>query len=312
MENTYLEEIFARLENETTTISEEARKLNIDRKTLRERLKKQNEVRYKKFEEERDRKRQSKFIRIKGKKTEEENEIYQRNIRLLEEIGITENLRKRLYNLLTKNIHTKMSRGTYIDKLLQMFLLFTMERNKSLEEKDIGYISKEDVIGMILLEPKVMTNDVKRKMRARLEYIDKLPWATRQKTNQIIIQAPSIFDSSHERFDKQMIILSNFWILQNGAYVQEASQYVLENKANQQLKTSPEKMYQRLRNFQDKKKSNIFTVEEYEKAIRDKSMDNENEEKYVLPNYDENDVERFKREIKEQINNNQNIEKGEI
>ena len=313
MENSYLEEIFTKLENATTTISEEAKKLNIDRKTLRERLKKQNESRYKKIEENRNIKKQSKSSeRIRGKKLEEEkNHIYQKNIRLLDEIGIDENLRQQLYSLLSRNKHTKMTKGTFVDKLLQMFLLFILERNKGLEEKDMGYITKKDVIDMILLEPKVMTNDVKRKMRARFEYIDRLPWATREKTNQIIIQAPGIFDSSHERFGKQMIILSNFWILQKGAYVQEASQYVLENKANQQLKTSPEKMYQRLRNLKDKKKSNIFTIEEYEKAIRDKSMDNENEEQYILPNYNEKNVEKFKKEIKEQINNSKNIEKGE-
>ncbi len=313
MENNYLEEIFTKLENETTTISEEAKKLNIDRKTLRERLKKHNKIRYEKFEEERNRKKQNKSKNRVNKKIEaEKNEIYQKNIRLLEELGITESLREKLYKVLSENRNTKMSKDTYVDKLLQLFLLFTLERNKGFDEQDIGYITREDVIGMILLEPKVMTNDVKRKMRARLEYIDKLPWATRQKTNQIIIQAPAIFDSSHERFDKQMIILSNFWILKNASYVQEASQYVLENKANHQLKTSPEKMYQRLRNFQTEKNSNIFTIEEYEKAIRDKSMDSYNAEKYVLPEYNKNEVEKFKREVKNKINNNQNREKGEI
>ena len=76
MENSYLEEIFTKLENETTTILEEAKKLNIDRKTLRERLKKQNESRYKKIEENRNIKKQSKSSeRIRGKKLEEEKEL---------------------------------------------------------------------------------------------------------------------------------------------------------------------------------------------------------------------------------------------
>ena len=111
MENSYLEEIFTKLENATTTISEEAKKLNIDRKTLRERLKKQNESRYKKIEENRNIKKQSKSSeRIRGKKLEEEkNHIYQKNIRLLDEIGIDENLRQQLYSLLSRNKHTKMT-----------------------------------------------------------------------------------------------------------------------------------------------------------------------------------------------------------
>ena len=122
MENSYLEEIFTKLENATTTISEEAKKLNIDRKTLRERLKKQSKS----------------SERIRGKKLEEEkNHICQKNIRLLDEIGIDENLRQQLYSLLSRNKHTKMTKGTFVDKLLQMFLLFILERNKGLEEKDM-------------------------------------------------------------------------------------------------------------------------------------------------------------------------------
>lgn len=311
MENNYLDKVFQNLEQGITSISNEARELGIDRKTLKERLKKYDLSRYKQFESRRNKQREKRRA-IAKKKTSEKSEEYKNNIELLDKMGITEAIREEIYKLLNQNKHTKMAKDTYANKLLEMMLFFTVGRNKEIDKKSIGYITRKDIINMIMLNPKITTNDVKRKMQIRCEQMDGLSWGTKEKTNQIVIKYPTVFDESHERFRKQMIVLSNFMILLDGAYVQEASEYVLWNKANQQLKTSPEKMYQRLMAFSNKKQSNIFTEEEYWSAIRDKSMDKENEKRFPLPKYESGKEDEFINELKEKIQQNGNNPNREI
>lgn len=87
-------------------------------------------------------------------------EKYKEKIEELAKRGISPNWIEQIYTRCQEKEQTKISRDTLAYKLVDLLDYFS-ERNTGLTEESMGYISSEDVVNMILKNPRIMTSDVK-------------------------------------------------------------------------------------------------------------------------------------------------------
>lgn len=87
-------------------------------------------------------------------------ESYQEAIESLAQKGVLPSWIESIYDRCQKKAQTKISRDTLAFKLVELLQYFE-ERNIGLTEESKGYISSEDVVNMILKNPRIITSDVK-------------------------------------------------------------------------------------------------------------------------------------------------------
>lgn len=86
-------------------------------------------------------------------------ESYQEAIECLAQKGILPNWIESIYERCQEKAQTKIARDTLAFKLVELLQYFE-KRNIGLTEESKGYISSEDVINMILKNPRIITSDV--------------------------------------------------------------------------------------------------------------------------------------------------------
>ncbi len=97
-------------------------------------------------------------------------ESYQEAIESLAQKGVSPSWIESIYDRGQENAQTKISRDTLAFKLVELLQYFE-ERNIGLTEESKGYISSEDVINMILKNPRIITSDVKNNIIAKCAVI---------------------------------------------------------------------------------------------------------------------------------------------
>lgn len=159
---TILRQAYNKVVNENKSFRQVAEDVGIERKKLKSLM-----LKYLSTEEVEnlntalDKKNNAKIVGKRHKKARKlETVEYKEEIDKLAEKGILPNWIEQIYIRCQERNQTKISRDTLAYKLVELLDYFE-ERNKGLSEDSRGYISSEDVINMILRNPRMITSDVK-------------------------------------------------------------------------------------------------------------------------------------------------------
>lgn len=104
------------------------------------------------------------------KKRAIESEEYKENIKELAKQQVTADDIESIYYRCQEKPQTKIARDTLAVKLLALLNYFN-ERNEGIEEYNQAYINKEDVIEMILKNPRIMNSDINNNIIAKCQAI---------------------------------------------------------------------------------------------------------------------------------------------
>ena len=278
------------------SISSLARKLGIDRKTLKKKI---LEILPDEQIEEFEKILHTNFRRnrksIKNIKKENKEGNYKQAVQTLVSLGITNDDIETIFQSINRNPHTTMAKDTFAIKLVEIFQ-FIQKRNEGIEVEDKGYITKEDVIHMISRDPRFMTNDVERKLEPMCDIFDN--WSaniTKNQVNVYIKQYPEVFKNSVKKLKIQLIIGDNFLVKLNNQYM-SLSEYILTQNPFLFSENS-QKFLERVCMLKNSTASGIIE----EKDLNGKFEETkETKEKYKLPEY--KDDESYRRAVKEVIN----------
>lgn len=277
------------------SISSLARKLGVDRKTLKKKiLEILSDEEMEKFEK----KLHTNFRRnrksIKNIKRENGEENYKKAVQTLVSLGITNEDIETIFQSINKNPHTTMAKDTFAIKLVEIFQ-FIQKRNEGIEAEDKGYITKEDVIHMILRDPRFMTNDVERKLEPMCDIFDN--WSNNINKNQAnvyIKRFPEVFKNSIKKVKIHLIIGDNFLVKSGNQYISLSEHILTENPFL--ISENSQNFLESVCRLRDSHSSGVIDAEELKKRMEPIKM---LEEKYLLPEYE--DDESFKRAVKDVI-----------
>lgn len=285
------------------SISSVAKNIGMDRKTLK--LKIINlisEEERESFENKLSKNLRKNKVSIKRQKKIDAEENYKKTVNELVEKGIKKEDIEIIYEILSSNSHSKMSKDTFVIKLLDL-LYFSEERNKGIDEESKGYISKDNLIEMIRKDKKFMTSDINKKIKPVCQLMDDNSDLTKPEVNEIIKQNPHIFRNSTKKINMLSIIGENFLVRKGIEYI-GLFKYILQDDFFM-LAMNPEKLFKRLSEIVNTKKSTIITREDLDNISRNEYKnthveidDSKINEKYKFPEYDEKEPEKFRTEIR--------------
>lgn len=93
------------------------------------------------------------------KKKALEGDKYKKALEQLAKLSIQPEQIEAIYNRCQEKKQSKVSRDTLAIKLVELLQYFN-SRNYNISEKSKGYISNEDVVQMILKNPRLMSSDI--------------------------------------------------------------------------------------------------------------------------------------------------------
>ena len=284
-----------------------AEELHIDRKTLKKKI---LEVLSEEEKEEFQKVLSNNFRKNKKSqrviKKEQREENYQKAIEQLTQLGIRKEDIEAIFKSINKNEHTTMAKDTFAIKLVEIFD-FIEKRNKGINPDDKGYITKQDVICMILRDPRFMTNDIKRKLEPMCDIFDNWsPNISKSQINRYIVKYPRIFKNSIKKLKIHLIIGDNFLVKAGNQYM-SLSEYILTENPFL-ISENSQRFLERVCNLRDSHASRVIPVEELRKRLEPVY---EVKTKRKLPEY--TDDESFRKAIKDVIDatNQEEHKKGE-
>ena len=284
-----------------------AEELHIDRKTLRKKilevLSEEEKEEFQKVLSNNFRKNKKSQRTIKKEKREEN---YRKAIEQLIQLEIRKEDIETIFESINKNEHTTMAKDTFAIKLVEIFD-FIEKRNEGMDSSDKGYITKQDVICMILRDSRFMTNDINRKLEPMCDIFDNWsPNISKSQVNRYIVKYPRIFKNSIKKLKMHLIIGDNFLVKAGNQYM-SLSEYILTE--NPFLISENSQIFlEGVCNLRDSHASGVISVEELGKRLEPANIV---ETKRKLPEY--TDDESFKKAIKDVINatNKEECKKGE-
>ncbi len=273
-----------------------AEEVHIDRKTLRKNilaiLSDEEKEEFQKVLSNNFRKNRKSAKTIK-KEQREEN--YKEAIEKLIQLGIRKEDIETIFENININQHTTMAKDTFAIKLVEIFD-FIDKRNEGMNPSDKGYITKQDVIHMILRDSRFMTNDVERKLKPMCEIFDNWsPNISKDQVNRYIVKYPRIFKNSIKKLKMHLIIGDNFLVKVGNRYM-SLSEYILTENPFL-ISENSQRFLEGVCNLRDAHMSGVIPAEELEKRIEPSDWA---WQKYKLPEYTDDDS--FRREIKDIIN----------
>lgn len=276
-----------------TSISKE---IKIDRKTLKKHiLEVLDSDKKEEFENKLKSNCRKNRVSVRKQKRLNGEEQYKQAIEELVNKGINKTDIEIIYSNISKNPHVKMSKDTFVLKLLDL-LEFCKERNQGITEGSRGYITKEDLIKMIIKDNKIMTSDINKKIKPVCKIIDSQENITQEDTNEIIKSTPHIFRNSVKKIKMFSIISESFLVRDEIRYI-DLFKYTLKSNPYM-LNMNVEKLFKRLCYLKDKNKSTILNKRDLDEISRSETKKCDEETMYALPEYDEQNSEKFRRKVK--------------
>ncbi len=135
------------------------------------------------------------------KKKAVESEEYKLMIEGLAQKGIQPEWIEDIYDRCQERKQTKISKFTLAKKLLELLEYFE-KRNKDIEEASNGYMRSQDVVAMILRNPRILSSDITRNIIAKCEIITQKNGGNIKEANEKIKSNPGIFRKKREDIEK--------------------------------------------------------------------------------------------------------------
>ena len=124
------------------------------------------------------------------------SDVYKLNIEELEQRGLTESDIQMIYDRCHEKKQSMIAKDTLTFKLIELLNYFD-ERNKGLKENDEGFISIDDIIYMIMKNPRMINSDIKNNIIAKCQILTDKKGTTRE-ANMAIKTNPGIFRKTEQ------------------------------------------------------------------------------------------------------------------
>lgn len=295
------------------SISSIAKEIGIDRKTLKNQL---MQILTPEEQSELEEKLQKNFrrnrISARREKRNQAEESYKQSMKRLVQVGVKSEDIEKIFSKMAENKHTTMARDTFAIKLLAMLEYFG-QRSDGIAVGKEGYISKDDVIKMILTDGKIMSNDIETKIKPICKRIEQVEKVEKEDVNTMIKTKPQIFRNAYQRVDMHLTMGEQFLVHSGSSYM-SLSEYIIR-ETPYILSMNPKKFFGRLCYMKDRKGNTILEKIELQLISKEGFKDKENnigdkelQQMYPFPEYDKKEPKKFRREI-EQIIKQRNIVK---
>lgn len=301
-----IQEVYQRI-MKGESLTEISNDIGVDRKTLRTKMREfLNEDQNKQMDDilkvGRKVNPNSKTKTYRGKK---ENKDLSSELKILADSGITPEQIEEIFEKMNLNKVTKFTRETFIYKLLEILEL-VQKRNNEIDPESKGFISIKDMVDMILKNPRMMSRDSNTKLSHLFKVFDDEANLSKESTNKFIKIYPGVLNIGIDKLKQEMIILRQFRIRENAHYNIDTNllQYCLEKGGNI-FKVNSQKIFHRLCYFAGQNHGTTISPVQYRNLQRkefkqglNNSTDETLENKYVLPNQDD----EFEANVKKIIN----------
>ena len=120
------------------------------------------------------------------------SEEYKSNIEELAKRKVTAEDIQKIYDRCQERPQTKIARDTLVTKLLALLNYFK-KRNEGIPEENVAYISAQDVIGMILRNPRMLNSDLENNIIAKCQVVTEKKAGNIGEANALIKSNPGLF-----------------------------------------------------------------------------------------------------------------------
>lgn len=231
------------------------------------------------------------------------NEIKEENVKTIVKLGINVKDIADIYLKVASKGHD-ISKQKFVEQLTKN-LKFFQSRNSGLDETQ-EVIYKDDVLNMLVKNRNMINLDIEKKIKNICDKLDSYYFMTKEETNKIIKNNPSIFNVNIIDLEIYATILSNYVVEINGNIV-NLFEYVIK-KQSDLLNQNVNVIYSRLRYLVDKKSTKKLSVEEASNLgnvkfiISGKEIREEDVEKFDnLPKYNGENIADYKEMIKKTL-----------
>ena len=129
--------------------------------------------------------------RDKKKKALETDE-YKERVEQLVARGITAEDIQKIYDRCQQRPQTKIARDTLISKLIAL-LEYLDTRNTNIDQRSKAYISKDDILEMIMRNPRIINSDIQKNIVVKCEVLTEKKEGDIKKANILIKSNPGVF-----------------------------------------------------------------------------------------------------------------------
>ena len=126
------------------------------------------------------------------KKKALESDKYKEEIEELAVRGVTPDDIQKIYDRCQERTQTKIARHTLVSKLTALLEYFST-RNEGIREESKAYINKDDVIEMIMRNPRMITSDIDKNIIVKCELLTTKKDGDVKEANKLIKSNPGIF-----------------------------------------------------------------------------------------------------------------------
>lgn len=231
------------------------------------------------------------------------NEIKEENVKTIVKLGINVKDIADIYLKVASKGHD-ISKQKFVEQLTKN-LKFFQSRNSGLDETQ-EVIYKDDVLNMLVKNRNMINLDIEKKIKNICDKLDSYYFMTKEETNKIIKNNPSIFNVNIIDLEIYATILSNYVVEINGNIV-NLFEYVIK-KQSDLLNQNVNVIYSRLRYLVDEKSTKKLSVEEASNLgnvkfiISGKEIREEDVEKFDnLPKYNGENIADYKEMIKKTL-----------
>ena len=231
------------------------------------------------------------------------NDVKEENVKTIVKLGIDVKDIADIY-LKVASKGRDISKQKFIEQLTEN-LKFFQSRNNGLEETQ-EVIYKDDVLNMLVKNRNMINLDINKRIKNICDKLDSYYFMTKEETNKIIKNNPSIFNVNIIDLEIYATILSNYVVEINGNIV-NLFEYVIKKQSdlsNQNVNV----IYSRLRYLVDEKSTKKLSVEEASNLgnvkfiISGKEIREEDVEKFDnLPKYNGENIADYKEMIKKTL-----------
>lgn len=228
-----------------------------------------------------------------------ESKENQENVKALVKLGIDTNDIAKVYLNITEK-GADISKESYINNLTEIFKFF-QTRNNNIENEGNEAIFKEDVLNMLKKNKDLIGISIDKKLKPMCEKIDSYYFMNSGYTNNLIKNNPKIFNISNIKLETYSTLLSNFAVKLDTQTV-NLFEYIIKEKSNF-LQNDIQKVFGRIMYIKDNKGSKLFTKEEVDLIGQELFCINDEElkTKYVIPVYNGEKLEDYKKKIIETV-----------
>jgi len=126
---------------------------------------------------------------------------YKLHIEQLANKGITAEDIQSIYDRCQEKPQTKIARHTLASKLIELIEYFET-RNEGIRDESIAYISKNDIIEMIMRNPRIINSDIQNNIILKCEVLTNKKDGDIRSANMLIKSNPGVFRKTVENIKK--------------------------------------------------------------------------------------------------------------